>query len=186
MKQGLLLSLACCSLWCTSASAATPNPYQAGFSDGAKMCERVAAANPSDNSDTSFSAASCYRYQVQTAIVDSKSCAIKGARANRCASFAAQFDKQVQKSAKTDLVAAAVQAAPHYIAETVQAALQSGMDSGQVVQVATAAYPDAEATIAQQAITFGADPTVVLNATAAGKANGYQYDPDKGFSRKEK
>lgn len=184
MKHGLFLSLACCSLWCTTAMSATPaNPYQNGFRQGAALCERIAAANPADDSSNAFSASSCYGYQVQTAMIDAKECTVKGAHANRCADFTAQFDKRVQKASKTDLVAAAVQAAPQFVAQTVQAALQGGMDSGEVVQVATAAYPEAEATIAQQAITYGADPTVVLNATAAGKAKGYRYDADKGLSR---
>ncbi len=185
MKQGLSFIAACCSLWCVSAVAGAPaNPYQAGFSQAAQLCERVAAANPGEENGNSFSAQSCYSFQVATAIADSKQCSVKGAHANRCASFAAQFDKQVQKAGKVDLVAAAVQAAPQYVADTVQAALQSGMDSYQVVQVATAAYPAAEATIAQQAITYGADPTAVLNATAAGKEKGYSYSPEKGLQRK--
>ncbi len=186
MKQGLLLSVACCSLWCVSAMAGKPNPYQAGFSQAANLCEKVAQANPGEENGNYFSPESCYSFQVATAIIDAKDCAVKGAHANRCANFASQFDKQVQKAGRSDLVAAAVQAAPQYVGETVQAALRSGMDTYEVVRVATAAHPAAEATIAQQAITYGADPTAVLSATASGKASGYQYDADKGLKRKEK
>ncbi len=143
MKQGLSFALACCSLWCGAALAGdTAADY---FAAAYKECDKLAQADQAaPQASGQFSKENCYSWQAGLAFTDHAS--------DRNAYFAA-----------------ALKAAPEFAGKTFDAALRAGMDQYEAVTVATTAYPQAEATYAQQAIAYGADPARVTTATAAGK-----------------
>ncbi len=122
-----------------SAMAGDMQPYAKEFSAAAKDCERVAKF------DSSFNKDSCYQYNVSAAFYDAKG------------------------KAGSEVLTAAIKAAPQFSEQSFDAAVQSGFDVYEAVKVATYANPKAEATYAQRAIAYGADATRVTEATAAGR-----------------
>ena len=145
MKHALPVLAACCSLWCGAAAAGETNPYNAYFQEALDQCQTLAKFNPqTDASGSYFSAEHCYAWQSQLAYEDNP-------------------------QARDQYLTAALQVAPQYAEETFAKALDVGLDRYHAVTLATAAYPKAEATYAQLAITRGADPTKVTQATAAGR-----------------
>lgn len=112
------------------------------FAQTLKLCEKMAAANPDTGSGTYFAADSCYKFQVQMTLTANK---------------------------QPGQLTAALQAAPQFVDDTVEAALQVGMNSYDVVAVATAALPQSATVIAQRALAYGAEPSTILQATAAGR-----------------
>jgi hypothetical protein len=142
MKQGLSVVVACCSLWC-GAALAGENPAQY-FAQAQKECDKLYQADQASPAAAGqFSREACYTWQTRLAFAD----------------HADQRDAYF---------AAALKAAPEYVAQTFDAALDAGFDQYEAVTLATAAYPKAESTYAQRAISYGADPALVTQATAAG------------------
>ncbi|NQD37209.1 hypothetical protein HPT27_09235 [Permianibacter sp. IMCC34836] len=142
MKQGLTAVVACCGLWCGMALAGdTASSY---FANAYKECDKLYQADQAAPSASGqFSREACYSYQVRVALADNA--------ANR-----------------NEYFAAALKSAPEYVAQTFDAALDAGFDQYEAITVATTAYPKGEATYAQRAISYGADPAMVTEATAAG------------------
>ena len=142
MKQGLAAVITCCSLWCGAALAGdNPASY---FAAAQKECDKLAQADQAAPAASGqFSKEACYTWQTRLAFAD--------------------YSEQ-----RSAYFAAALKAAPEYAAQTYDAALDAGFDQYEAVTVATTAYPKAEATYAQRAISYGADPALVTQATAAG------------------
>lgn len=142
MKHAVSFALACCSLWCGAALAGDqPAAY---FAAAHKECDALYKADQAAPAASGqLSREACYTWQARLAFADYSD--------QRAAYFAA-----------------ALQSAPEYASQTFDAALDAGFDQYEAVTVATAAYPKAEATYAQRAISYGADPARVTEATAAG------------------
>lgn len=155
MKQGLTVVVACCGLWCGTALAGE-NPAQY-FADAYKECDKLYQADQSAPANSGqFSREACYTWKARMAFSD--------------------YSEQ-----RNEYFAAALKAAPEYAAQTFDAALDAGFDQYEAVTLATTAYPKAEATYAQRAISYGADPTLVTQATAAGYKSDYkksEYKPE--------
>jgi hypothetical protein len=142
MKQGLTIAVACCSLWCGVALA--DDPASSYFASAYKECDKLYQADQAAPAGSGqFSREACYTWKARVAFTD----------------YSMQRDAYF---------AAALKAAPEYAAQTFDAALDAGFDQYEAVTLATAAYPKAEATYAERAISYGADPTRVTEATAAG------------------
>lgn len=142
MKQVLTTVVACCGLWCGVTLASDPASQY--FADAYQECDKLYQADKAAPATSGqFSKEACYAWQARIAFAD----------------YSEQRDSYF---------AAALKAAPEYAGQTFDAALEAGFDHYQAVTVATAAYPKAEATYAQRAISYGADPARVTEATAAG------------------
>lgn len=164
MKSALISGLVGWGVLGSTAMAADANPYTSTFHKAFEQCSSLAKANPDTGTGTYFAQDSCYSWQVKMTINDERSCRSAGVQADRCQGFLANAKNRTPK-----LLTAAIQAAPDYLNDTVDAALQSGMDSYDVVAIATSISPQSSDSIAQRAIAYGADPTRVLEATAAGR-----------------